>query len=312
MKKIIGYLKDFHHGYFQKSLYLFTALFIALLILINYTFDIEDSFIDSFYGKPVRILLFLIYHGIAYYGVILIIYFHDKNNIAFTQRFWVKSFLGLLILSVDRSVFPYVAKILIDGVEPMTYRFYYKTLFNLYGVVTILFALFVLWLIYDRKEKDGFYGLRFNKVGIRAYIVLLLIMVPVLYFATCMPDIIDYYPTYKRAGGVRFSTFYDISEWWAKLIYESAYLFDFVNTEIFFRGFLVIGLSKLLGKNVVLPMAATYAVLHFGKPIGETVSSVFGGYILGIIALYSRNIWGGIFIHGGIAFLMEIFAFWRQ
>nr|MDA3816205.1 CPBP family intramembrane metalloprotease [Prolixibacteraceae bacterium] len=303
---------DFHHGYFQKSLYLFTALFIALLILINYTFDIEDSFIDSFYGKPLRILFFLLYHGIAYYGVILIIYFHDKNNIAFTQRFWVKSFLGLLILSVDRSVFPYVAKILIDGVEPMTYRFYYKTLFNLYGVVTILFALFVLWLIYDRKEKDGFYGLRFNKVGIRAYIVLLLIMVPVLYFATCMPDIIDYYPTYKRAGGVRFSTFYDISEWWAKLIYESAYLFDFVNTEIFFRGFLVIGLSKLLGKNVVLPMAATYAVLHFGKPIGETVSSVFGGYILGIIALYSRNIWGGIFIHGGIAFLMEIFAFWRQ
>ncbi|MCF8361147.1 MAG: CPBP family intramembrane metalloprotease [Prolixibacteraceae bacterium] len=312
MRKFIGYFKDFHAGYFQKSLYLFTALFIVFLIVINYTFDIEDSFIDSFYGKPVRILLFLLYHGIAYYGVLLIIYLHDKDSGVFSRKFWVKSLLGLLILSVDRSVFPYVAKILIDGVDPMTYRFYFKTLFNLYGVITIVFALFIVWLIYDRAEKDGFYGLRFSSVGIKAYLVLLLIMIPILYFSTYMPDILDYYPTYKRAGGVRFSTFYDISENWAKLIYESAYLFDFVNTEILFRGFLVIGLSKLLGKNVVLPMAATYAVLHFGKPIGETVSSVFGGYILGIIALYSRNIWGGIFIHGGIAFFMEVFAFWRQ
>jgi hypothetical protein len=312
MSKFIAYFKDFHQGYFRKSLYFYTAVFIAFLIIVNYTFDIEDSFIDSFYGEPLRILLFLLYHGVAYYGVLLIIYFHDKGNDVFSHRFWVKSMLGLLILSVDRSVFPYVAKILIDGVEPMTYRFCYKTLFNLYGVVTILFALFGMWLVYDRKEKDGFYGLRFSGASVKPYFVLLLIMVPILYITTYMPDILDYYPTYKRAGGLRFSTFYDINENWAKLIYESAYLFDFVNTEIFFRGFLVIGLSKLLGKNVVLPMAATYAVLHFGKPIGETISSVFGGYILGIIALYSRNIWGGIFIHGGIAFFMEVFAFWRQ
>jgi hypothetical protein len=59
-------------------------------------------------------------------------------------------------------------------------------------------------------------------------------------------------------------------------------------------------------------MAAAYAVLHFGKPMGEAISSVFGGYILGIIALYGRNIWGGVFIHGGIAFLMEVLAFLRQ
>ena len=90
------------------------------------------------------------------------------------------------------------------------------------------------------------------------------------------------------------------------------YISDFLSTELFFRGLLVIGLSKMLGKNVVLPMVAAYATLHFGKPMGETISSVFGGYILGIIALYSRNIWGGVFIHGGIAFLMEVFAFLRM
>ncbi len=61
-----------------------------------------------------------------------------------------------------------------------------------------------------------------------------------------------------------------------------------------------------------LRMTATYAVIHFEKPIGETISSVFGGYILGIIALYSCNIWGDIFIHGVTAFVMEIFAFLKQ
>jgi hypothetical protein len=71
-------------------------------------------------------------------------------------------------------------------------------------------------------------------------------------------------------------------------------------------------MAKLLGKDAVLPMVATYVVLHFGKPMGETISSIFGGYILGILALYSKNIWGGIFLHGGTAFLMEIFAFLKK
>ena len=49
--------------------------------------------------------------------------------------------------------------------------------------------------------------------------------------------------------------------------------------------------------------------LHFGKPLGECISSVFGGYILGVIALYSRNIWGGVVLHMGVAALMELAAF---
>jgi membrane protease YdiL (CAAX protease family) len=179
-------------------------------------------------------------------------------------------------------------------------------------LLTIGVSLIIMKFIFDRKTGEGIYGLRFNKVDFKAYFIMLLLMVPVIYAATILPDIMDYYPTYKRTGGARFASYYKVSEWVSIVFYESVYLLDFFNTELFFRGFLIIGLSKLLGKNVVLPMAAAYAVLHFGKPMGETISSVFGGYILGIIALYSRNIWGGVFIHGGIAFLMELFAFWRQ
>ena len=91
--------------------------------------------------------------------------------------------------------------------------------------------------------------------------------------------------------------------------YELAYLLDFFTVELFFRGFLILGFIKVLGKEAVLPMAVTYCVLHFGKPMGEAISSIFGGYILGVFAYYSKNIWGGVFIHAGIAGLMELCAF---
>jgi hypothetical protein len=312
MKKIFSYFREFHKGYYSLSLYIVFLLFVATLIALNYKFDLENSFIDSYYGKYIRILLYFGFHAIAYFGVLLIIWIHGREKLNFTWQFWLKSTIGLLILGIDRSIFPMISKILLNGLPHETYRYYFKILFNSYGLVTILFMMAVMKFFFDRKEDYGIYGLRFKKVDYRPYLIMFLIMIPIVYIATYLPDFLDYYPTYKRTGGARFASYYGFPETISKLFYELVYLFDFLNTEVFFRGFLVIGLSKLLGKNVILPMAATYVVLHFGKPMGETISSVFGGYILGIIALYSRNIWGGVFIHGGIAFLMEIFAFWRN
>lgn len=312
MKKIIGYLKLFHVGYFNRVLYLFIALFIAALIAFNYYFDFEDSYIDSFYGKHFRALLFFAYHAFAFYGVVLIIWLHDKSKVKISWRFLLKSAIGLAILGFDRSVFPFISKLVLNNFNRVDYRFFFKILYNLYGLVTIGLALVIVKLFFDPKSGDGLYGLKFRNAGIKPYWIMLAIMAPVVFIGTYLPGFLEYYPTFKRSGGAEFAIFHGLPQALGIVFYEVAYLFDFLNTELFFRGFLIIGLSKMLGKNVVLPMAATYAVLHFGKPMGEAISSVFGGYILGIIALYSRNIWGGVFIHGGIALLMELFAFWRQ
>jgi len=312
MKKILGYFREFHKGYYNTWLYVVFLLFVAALITFNYKFDFENSFIDDYYGRYIRIVLYFAIHGLAYYGTLFIIWVHDRSKITFSWQFWLKSGLALLILGVDRSIFPMISKIVLTGLPRETYPFWFKILFNSYGLFTILTMMVIMKLLFDRKEDYGIYGLRFRKVDYRPYLLMLLAMIPIVYAATYLPDFMEYYPTYKRSGGTRFAAYYHIPVYVSKLFYETVYLFDFLNTEVFFRGLLVIGLSKLMGKNTILPMAATYAVLHFGKPMGETISSVFGGYILGIIALYSRNIWGGVFIHGGIAFLMEMFAFWRR
>lgn len=312
MKKIFNYFREFHKGYYNTRLYLFFLLFVAALVALNYSFKFENTFIDHYYGKYIRVVLYFGIHALAYYGVLLIIWLTDRSKINFSWHFWLKSILAFIILGVDRSVFPMISKPLLHGLSRDISVFWYKIVYNTYGWFTILLMLVIMKLIFDRKEDFGIYGLRFRKVDYRPYVIMFLAMVPIVFIATYLPGFLDYYPTYKRVGAPRFAGYYGLPVYLCKLFYESVYLLDFMNTEVFFRGFLVIGLSKLLGKNVILPMAATYAVLHFGKPMGETISSVFGGYILGIIALYSRNIWGGVFIHGGIAFLMELFAFWRQ
>ena len=68
---------------------------------------------------------------------------------------------------------------------------------------------------------------------------------------------------------------------------------------------MVIALAKILGRESVLAMDSFYGFSHFGKPVAETISSFFGGYILGVIALNHKNINGGIIVHVGLALLME-------
>jgi len=40
--------------------------------------------------------------------------------------------------------------------------------------------------------------------------------------------------------------------------------------------------------------------------MGECISSFFGGSLLGIISFHSNSIKGGLLVHMGIAWLMEI------
>ena len=59
-------------------------------------------------------------------------------------------------------------------------------------------------------------------------------------------------------------------------------------------------------------MIAVYVALHFGKPVMETISAMFGGYFLGALAFQTRHIWGGVIIHMGIAFIIELLRIFQH
>ena len=111
------------------------------------------------------------------------------------------------------------------------------------------------------------------------------------------------YPKAKILNNIPTKTWLDK---WRYLFFELSYGFDFVSIEFFFRGFLVLALVQICGPHCIIPIACFYCTIHLGKQMGEAISSFFGGMLLGIITLNTGSIWGGLIVHLGIAWMMEI------
>ncbi len=108
MKKIFSYFKEFHKDCYSTKLYLYILVFIGILIALNYKYDLKHSFIDSF-TTPWRMSFLFLSHGIAYYGVLLIIHLFDKDRINFSYEFWLKSSVAFLLIAFDRTIFPIIS-----------------------------------------------------------------------------------------------------------------------------------------------------------------------------------------------------------
>jgi uncharacterized protein len=80
----------------------------------------------------------------------------------------------------------------------------------------------------------------------------------------------------------------------------------FVAWESFFRGFLTLGLFKPFGIWAAFVQMLPFVVVHFDKPFLEALSSVFGGVIVGLLALRTRSFWYGAFIHSVLAIGMDV------
>src|SRR4029077_20114985 len=147
-----------------------------------------------------------------------------------------------------------------------------------------------------------FKGRKPKNMNWKPYLIMLLIMIPLIAAASTQPDFQAMYPKLKLVTDISFNRL----SWWQKLLFELSYGSDFITIELFFRGFLILAFIKWAGKDAILPMACFYCTIHFGKPLGECISSYFGGMILGIVVYNTRSIFGGLMVHLGIAWLMEI------
>lgn len=166
-------------------------------------------------------------------------------------------------------------------------------------------TLSLLLLIHRLLEKKwSLHGTAKTQL-ISTYFLLVVFMLPLLLWASLQSDFASIYPKasiLQNQLGATAST-------WHYLLFEAAYASDFFTIELFFRGFLIIALSKVMGRQSILPVALFYFSIHLGKPMMEAVSSFFGGLILGSISYHSKSIWGGLLVHISIALLMELLGF---
>ena len=304
MRSIWKYLSGHIRQDFNGLQYGLIVALLACSIYFNYRVNFEDGFLDVQKGF-LKFFYRLIFFSVAYYTTLLITCRLKDNTAVFTRRtFWIKSILALSLLSLDSSV-PFLQGWVNFLLPPQVQYWGFKLSINLISLFTILLPLWIFSRYFEKTETH-LYGLASPYFDARPYFQMILIMVPILTAASFHNSFLLTYPLYKSSSA---HAFLGIPEWLAVAGYELAYGLDFVTVELLFRGFMVLGMIQLLGRNAILPMAATYCFLHFGKPPGEAISSAIGGYILGVIAYETKSIWGGIIVHLGIAWMMELIAF---
>jgi hypothetical protein len=304
MKKIWNFLKHHFREDFDWKHYLAVAVLLAVIIVLNYSYEFEDSYLQSLSGLKKFVNYFALYAIPYFTSVVLYARFNKSARVIQSKEFFVKSFFGLAILSFDSSV-PFLQPLLERVVPNEILYWSYKVSIRAIGIFTVFFPIIMFQKVFEKKDGDV-YGLKPVKFDMKPYFIMLLMMIPVIMIASGTESFVRQYPMYKSSA---VHTYFDISEWIPVAIYELAYGLDFITVEFLFRGFLVIGMMSSLGRGAVLSMAVVYCTLHFGKPMGEAISSIFGGYILGVIAYETRSIWGGVIVHIGIAWMMELIAF---
>jgi uncharacterized protein len=130
------------------------------------------------------------------------------------------------------------------------------------------------------------------------YVGMFALILPAVYVASGTRSFQETYPFYRYANRSAFD------QWaWAVM-----YAVQFLSLEFFFRGFLLQGLRRAFGAGAIFVMIVPYCMIHYGKPMPETFGAIGAGLILGTIAMRTRSIWGGVLIHVGVAWTMDLFA----
>jgi hypothetical protein len=306
VKKIITSTLSFIKYDFDFKLYSKVIAFTAFIIFLEYQFGLYSRFADKFVFSNYIYLINFIAFSIAYFGVIIILKTHKNSKVSLSLEFWLKSFIAIATVSLYIGYFGY------NGIQfSMPYpakRFYYYTANNLSGIFTLLLPLILIYLIFDRNKEIPFYGFSFKNFNLKIALQLSIFAVIIAFIGSKFESVSQYYPILERTSHEAFANEVSIPHWLAATIFEFAYMFDFAMIELFFRGIMIFGFVKLLGPRAIFPVACLYAAIHFGKPLPETISSFFGAYLLGIIAINQKNIGIGVVLHCSLALAMEVFT----
>lgn len=296
MTIILTYLREYILV-IDKWLLLFCSVWMGILIALNYQLGIEREIIaglDSRFEQFVA--LFLVYCCAFIIPYLFAIAFR-RQLVTVTPMFW-------LLLVIAPAVFALKASIAnpLENIMEGMWGNYLTVITTLpFKLLVVLIPLIVLYKILPAQQS--FWGMTIQNLRWRPYLLMLAVMVPLIVFASTQADFLSAYPRLKQ---IAFIAPYTDNLPGYQLLYEISYGIDFVTIELFFRGFLVFAFVRYAGLTAILPMATFYCSVHFGKPLFECISSFFGGLILGIIAHRTQSIVGGLAVHLGIAWMMEI------
>jgi membrane protease YdiL (CAAX protease family) len=298
LSSIFKYIGEFYQKEFKLAYFLVILFLLGICIYLNYWHNLENRFAtggkskwSNFFGYY---FLYLIPFATAFF---LQLFFYKDCTYYQNYWFWIILLMAPAFFSF-RVNFDFHQTVIKNIWSGDAQTFWMRCLNWLVRVFVLLIPVFIIWFIKDRNNQP-FYGTAALK-DVKPYLIMLLIMIPVIALASTQKDFLQMYPKAKFIAQLDLP-----SKKIHYFIYELCYGFDFVSIEFFFRGFLILSLLKICGPHCIVPVACFYCTIHFGKPMGEAISSFWGGLLLGIVSYNTQSIWGGLIVHLGIAWLME-------
>jgi len=273
--------------------YIYTALIISLI----YYFDFEAWKKSLNLSVFQNTILLTICYAVSFFLPLLWVMKSVKNKFEYKGILIAAVFIVFFAFSSSWS--PYYSFSYFTESE---YHYWYR---KFIANASPFFIFLISYLIFKRQffsNNETFLWTSTSIKWVRIVLPAIIFVVIIVIIGSQIGDFGSEYPTfkYRRTAGDGIMPALQV------ISFEAAYALDFYAIELLFRGVLVLGLFKYFGKNVLLPMATLYVFIHYGKPMAETISSFFGAYLLGYLAMYTRSVLPGTVLHISLAWTMEL------
>jgi membrane protease YdiL (CAAX protease family) len=156
----------------------------------------------------------------------------------------------------------------------------------------------ILVRLYGERVRDQGLSTKGLREHLWLYVLCYLVVAVCVLFVSRSPEFVNYYPFYKGAN----------KSWADFLGWELMYAAQFFALEFFFRGWWLKACKAQMGSHAIFVMTVPYVMIHFGKPMLETFGACIAGVVLGTLAMKTRSIWSGFFVHVGVAISMDLAA----
>jgi membrane protease YdiL (CAAX protease family) len=173
---------------------------------------------------------------------------------------------------------------------------YYRLDIPYHGSSVIYYLLIPLvagFLIF--RDKPGDYGIRIGRW--RLAIVLTAITLAtfslVVYGASKIPEVYAYYHKHSI-------------DWAPYILGRVLYMFSW---EFIFRGYMLFGLEKSIGKSAIFVQVIPFVLLHIGTTDLETLITIPEGLVLGYLAYKTRSFLPCFAVHIEIDILMDVLTY---
>lgn len=185
------------------------------------------------------------------------------------------------------------------GSDPLYDLYQYLYWFASEFVIYFVLLLPVMLLLHRRPLREFGMGVGDWRFGLRVSLLFYLVMLPILWFASSSPAFQSVYPHSHIVRG----------DWTLFLIYEAAFVLYFIGWEFVWRGYMLFGLLRHTGAAVaVLAQMIPFVILHYGKPVPETIGSIAAAIALGALSVRVRSFWYAVLIHWSVMLTIDLLS----